>query len=588
MPCFRGLLLYIVPDGRMLVDGNGSLRTSPRAAVTRASLKGAILAQPFRWIANRTARYSPILALLLVAPPTPIDAQTWEAPGLDAHFAGGELENYLRLLQTAGQVPPQPWSLRPFTLDGLHSLAVADSTHAWSHRLRPAVAPTGELEYALLPGRIRLTANSGFPYGGNDGAVWTGKGFTTDLTAGVAARYGPFRLVLAPTLFATTNAGFRLIDNGLEGERVFADPWNALRIDLPQRFGDGAYTRIEPGQSTLRFDHSGIALGISTANEIWGTTGENPLIMGNNAPGIPRFFAGTSAPLDVWIGRLQGRVIWGRPGQTEHSRLAGDPRWRLLTGYLIGFSPKGIDGLEVGVTRVFHTLVEEGNFGWRHVAKPFEAFLKEGVPEDEPGTGGQDNQLASFFARWVFAPAGLEIYGEYAREDHNWDLRDFLLEPDHQRAYALGMRKVWLVDSGEMYALRTELVNSQPSNIAQVRRQAPIYGHARIAQGHTNEGQLIGSPTALRGGGSLVAVDRYDRNGRWTVSWSRVLGDPGMPLLPELPEDADVQHALGVDGVLFRDRIDYFGQVHTVFHLNRFLEDDQFNLNLSIGARIAF
>ncbi len=98
-----------------------------------------------------------------------------------------------------------------------------------------------------------------------------------------------------------------------------------VSIDLPQHFGDGPYTRVDPGQSSLRLDARGVAAGLSTANQHWGPAAEHPLLLGSNAPGFLHAFLGTSEPVDVWIGSLHGRVVYGRLRQSGYSRTPRAP-----------------------------------------------------------------------------------------------------------------------------------------------------------------------------------------------------------------------------------------------------------------------
>src|SRR5690606_39168707 len=104
------------------------------------------------------------------------------------------------------------------------------------------------------------------------------------LQGGVAARYGPVSLTLAPLFFWAQNRGFDLLPNGRSGRLAFADPVSPGSIDLPQRFGDSPYARLDPGQSTLRVDLPFLAAGVSTADQYWGPALVHPLVLGTTPP----------------------------------------------------------------------------------------------------------------------------------------------------------------------------------------------------------------------------------------------------------------------------------------------------------------
>src|SRR5205809_304090 len=190
-------------------------------------------------------------------------------------FPGSEEESYLRYLQTLGMVREYPWSVRAFSSDELRLLTPKSSNHPWANARtlqgRPLLYKGVRLEVA--PAAIDAWYNTAFPYGMNDGAVWVGRGLTAQMNGGASAQWGPIELTLAPTAFWAENRSFPLMPTG-DSSRKFVDPIAPSSVDRPQRFGTGAYARIDPGQSSLRLDLLGASLGISTANEWWGPMSE--------------------------------------------------------------------------------------------------------------------------------------------------------------------------------------------------------------------------------------------------------------------------------------------------------------------------
>lgn len=517
-----------------------------------------------------------------------------ERTGVDVRgevFVGSEAEQYLRLLQITGEAAPYPWSVRGFSMAELDGLAAELGTgHPWAARY--TLAPdsgSGAFTWHWVRPNVRTVYNSAFPYGSNDGALWAGRGLTSAVQVGFALRAGPLSLTVAPVAFHAANQAFALEPNGRDDGSRFADPRFPTAIDLPQRFGDGAYARLDPGESTLRLDALGVALGVSSASQAWGPAREYPLILGNNAGGFAHAFVGTAHPLNLWIGRVHGRMVWGRLDQSAHSSVEGRRSRRFMSGLVGTFTPRGAPGLELGAARFFHTPWPQDGLGVSHFAKPLEGLLKTGL--EGKGTGydaysDEDNQLGSVFFRWALPRGGFELYGEYAREDHNWDLRDFLLEPDHISAYTLGFQKAWQSEPSRIWALRGELLNARISHLARVRHQGPLYVHNFTRQGHTLRGQILGAPAAYTGGGSVIAVDHYRPGGRWSAVWERTLrgersGVGGASRLN------DVQHALGVEALLSRGAWELTSSLRGVYEFNRRPGEDAFNLNLALGAKYA-
>jgi hypothetical protein len=535
---------------------------------------------------------APVLLVFAVVA-SPLHGQATSLFDRGEVWVNSEFERYLRVLQVAGISPLHPWSVRSFSPSELDRLAPADSLHPWDLRFDLADDGKEGLAWGLLAPRAGVAYNSAVPYGSNNGAVWAGRGLTAAVQAGVAARYGPVSLALAPVFFRSENRPFELMANGQNGRRRYADGRFPLLIDLPQRFGEDAYSRIDPGQSTLRVDLRGVALGISTANQHWGPATEHPLILGSNAPGFAHLFLGTSTPADIWIGTVHGRMMWGRLEQSPYSPADESAAVRMAPGLVAVFTPRGLPGLELGVGRFFHTVWSDEGLSSSQLFKPLQGLLKSSLPPTGQGpddASSSENQLASVFARWVFPHSGLEIFGEYAREDHNWHLRDLALQPDHFSGYTLGFQKVWRRDDAGLFALRAEVLNTQRSHLVQVRHQGVFYRHHNTIQGHTHRGQILGSSAGYGGAGALLRGDYYHDRGRWSLAWSRTLRQDvfGLTRAGQALDrrDLDVIHSVGAESLLFHGRFDITAGVNAVYNLNRNFSDDVFNLNAALGVRI--
>ncbi|MDQ3606064.1 MAG: hypothetical protein M3418_07760 [Gemmatimonadota bacterium] len=505
---------------------------------------------------------------------------------------GGELEQYLRLLQINGQGEPYPWSIRSFSPGEVDRLLPSEGTHPWAQRYPLARDTSGGLKLDWVGPSAQLIFNSTFPDGYNDGAIWAGRGVTTAFQAGFSARYGPVSLTLAPIVFYAANRAFPLADNGHEGPAAFADGRLPGAIDLPQRFGEQAYARIDPGGSTVRIDAGPIAVGVSTASQHWGPASEHPILLGGNAPGFLHGFLGTSTPLNAWLGTVHGRLVWGTLEQSEFSLVEGRETRRFMSGAVGVFVPRGLPGLELGAARFFHTPWPQGGITADRFLKPLEGLYKKSLRDTDEGFDAKsdlDNQLASVFWRWVFPQNGFEVYGEYGREDHSWDLRDFILEPDHSGAYMLGFRKLWRGSPSRFAALRGEVLNARISHIARVRHQAPFYVHAAGArQGHTHRGQILGSAAGYGGAGAVLGADLYHPGGRWTVEWSRILRQDGAtPGADDVLDSSglDVVQSLGVEAVIFRGGWDIVSGIRGSYNFNRDFGSDATNLNVRLGVR---
>ena len=521
-----------------------------------------------------------------------LGAQTGRLTMLD-FTTGSEYEDYLRVLQISGVVPLYPWSIRGFSPREITRLAGADTLGPWKVGRR---LPTRLLSAG--PVVVGAIFNSAYPYGANDGALWVGRGLTTVISGGIAGRLGPLSLQLDPMAFRASNRPFDLLPNGLTGAQAFNHGTYSLSVDLPQRFGNAPYSRIDPGQSGFRLDTRILTAGISTANEWVGPATEYPFLLSNNAAGFPHLFVGSGEPLNIGIGHIHGRVMWGRLDQSPYSPVTGGEHYinpsqsgtvRLMTLAEGLFLPRGLPGLEVGVGRFFHVPYTVGQPNASFWKKPFKVlFLKNEYAQGD--SVGADNQLASIFFRWVFPHSGLELYGERGYEDQFYDLREFIENLDHDREYMLGFQKILRKRPDGFDVVKAELINYQTSTLALVRQEGYVYVHATLRQGHTNRGQLLGAyPGVGAAAASTISWTRYSPDNRTTFSLRRILRDQrgNYPVTGVVdPKGSDVIIAAGMERMRYGHYLDIGGKIQAMDDLNRNFARDVGNLNLQVSARL--
>jgi hypothetical protein len=497
-------------------------------------------------------------------------------------FVNGEAEQYLRVLQEQGLAPLYPWSIRSFSPREVRRFIPRESAHPWRARLAPPDSDGAAFRFHGIPAEGRLIYNTAFPADEVDGPVWAGRGLTGAVQAGFTAEYGPLSLIVAPQAFFTENRSFALQPNGQIGNLAFADPRYPTHIDLPQRFGNGTYARLDPGQSTLRLDALGATVGLSTANEQWGPSRSYALLLGSEAPGFPHAFVGTEHPVNIGIGRIHARMMWGKLSQSEFSAVTPTYAERLGSGVVAVFLPRGLDGLEVGGARFIHSRWPDDPLNREDLTRPLGGLFSENTPN------GSENGLASVFARWVFPRSGFEVFGEFIRDDFTWTFRHLEIIADQNSGYTVGFQKSWMDSEGRAYLVRGEVVDARTAPRSPPGFGFPLYIHTPILQGHTNRGQPLGALAAYWGSGSKLAVERYSRRGRLTVEWAR-RAVQGAPAVDEVPEEGtDALHTLTANALLFRKGLDVEVGMSAGYELNRHFDDDAFNLNTSVGLRWSF
>jgi hypothetical protein len=349
--------------------------------------------------------------------------------------------------------------------------------------------------------------NTGAAHVDQDGAIWQGRGLTAATTAGLRYRARYFEMAIRPTAYWAANRPFAPLDVPQQGtdfrNPMVVDRPDDTRIDYPFRLSDQAVFELAPGESYAQAQFRFLSAGVSSSGQRWGPAQHYPLVMSTEASGIPRVFASVHR-VPVGIGRASATWQAGRLESSETSPRAPGDRSRLITALVGTFTPAMFDKLELGATRFFHARWGPGGIQSRVLLLPFKGLLKEGNPTGEGGDV-EYNQLASVFARLKPA-AGVEVYGEYYREDHNATLRDLIAEPDHASAFVLGLGRAWSHgDAARSFSV--EFANGRRTILSRLRTFVPPYWHHALTEGHTNQGQALGS-SAILGGGGLKA--RFD------------------------------------------------------------------------------
>ncbi|HUF52040.1 MAG TPA: capsule assembly Wzi family protein [Longimicrobiales bacterium] len=464
-------------------------------------------------------------ALMLVcsAPGTTVHAQQVDGKTCNGDMQSGivdvadDASAHLRLRQLQGNAPLTALTVRRPSLDRQRARCVsaADST-------------SRTFQLSLLPVRLRTIYNSAYPVDVNNGAMWSGRGVTSAVSAGLEVRAGAFSAALYPLAVHHENREFQLA-LGSTGRSPFAYAWHI--IDWPQRHGPTPFWTFDPGQSYLRAEAFGLTAGISTENLWLGPAQRMPILMGSSAPGFPHVFLATAQPLDIRIGRIDMQLFSAR--LTESPYFDGDDSndHLMLAGLSAVFEPSFARGLFLGANRMYLARGDTLSVR-RYVVEPF---------IDVRGNPRGQNQLMSLYARWAFPAVGFEVYGEWGREDAWGTWYDLLMEPDHAQVYMLGFQKSgnWRGAALRWYGELAHLQSALP--LRGGRGVITMYTHGELLQGFTHRGQLLGAwigpgsdaqllgverTTARRTSGVMIERVRSDDNAYYNV-WAPFYGHSG-------------------------------------------------------------
>ncbi|TDQ17236.1 hypothetical protein DFQ04_1888 [Algoriphagus boseongensis] len=419
------------------------------------------------------------------------------------------LDDYLRRLQLLGKVDStSSWMVRPVYPTEVMGLAngfdldssVVDfdeSGFYWRF------GKEGKGKFLTMPAVYKVQFNSEYAFGVNDGAMIPNRGFQQVISPGAYAEYGKFSFQFQPEILLAQNKDY--LGFPIEHQATILFYYEYMnRIDMPERFGEKAYNRFYPGQSSLRFNLDEFSLGISSENLWWGPGRRNSLLLGNNAPGFLHFTFNTRKPVQTKIGSLEGQLISGFLRSTEFL-----PPWpdytiqenpvlipkpengkRYLSGIIFTYQPKWVPGLFLGYGSTSQMYRNEV----RTLGDLLPVFngRKKGQTVYDPIQETRQ-QFSSGYFRWLSQEGRFEFYGEYGTRDNDRTLNDFITTPESGRAFTFGFAHLLGTKNPNRFIeISSEMTLSGQTIREDIRQLRTWYIHDHIRHGYTNEGQVLG------------------------------------------------------------------------------------------------
>ncbi len=395
-------------------------------------------------------------------------------------------EDYFRRGQLIGKFSFSSFLIRP--LISTDSLALANLNYSLSIFDKDSTRFFSP-EIKLLPINMGSQFGSGNPYP-EGGKFLKAKGYQQWISEGIYGSFGPFSIQIQPEfIFAQNN----IYDTGFS---------KGSGIEYVEIFGEGAYSKLLPGKSSIRLNYGAFSLGASTENIWWGPGQYNSLLFSNNAFGFQHLTLNTRKPAKTFLGSFEGQLILGKLDNFVPLVRDGKEDWRYVNGITFSYQPKWIPGLFFGASRVFQQYSSFNDQSFSYYFPLFEPFQK--IKLIDPNSPDFDSteyddrlqsQQFTGFARLVIPKAKAEVYFEYGRRDHAVDWREFLINPDHARAYLFGFKKLISLPNEFFFQMNGEILQQQES-INILTRYGPSgsgsWASHGIRQGFTHQGQMLG------------------------------------------------------------------------------------------------
>lgn len=365
---------------------------------------------------------------------------------------------------------------------------------------------------------LSLAWNSALPLSINDGPMWAGRGWNMALSAGISARAtvpvigGSIRIAFVPTALLSENLPFEVLPGRTPGLSAYSNPIHGADspIDLPIRFGDSPIARWDLGRSEAEYRNESVSLGATSANESWGPGIRNPLVMSTNAPGIPRLFLRTVAPIKTRYGALGVRLTTGVLTKSPFYA-PGSPGYRSFSGMLLTLTPSPDSAFEIGLARAVYAPIGPTFKGAvDHAVDAIWHWEWQRTPADTNAAGEtlqRADQITSVFARWIVPESGLEIYGEWARQEMPRSITELIMAPLHTGGYTLGFQWARRQGSGHYLRAQAEVTNVEQTQVIAGRPTVDFYIGRATEFGYTQRGQIVGAATGPGGSSQWFAGD---------------------------------------------------------------------------------
>lgn len=368
------------------------------------------------------------------------------------------------------------------------------------------------VDFRFLPVLSTTVYNNNRPFGWGNSGLKNGVGFQNLTSPGIYGKLLFLEIQLRPEFIFSQNKPYQGYIGGYSDEIDFARfrYWNFG--DNPERFSKDYNTIAYWGQSYASLNFGKVELGYSTQNIWWGPGQFTGLIFSNNAQGMKHFYLKTKQPADIFIGKLEGQLISARaddssvlPSQNDELNsiyarpFSGD--WRYINGLSFTFQPVFLPQFFIGFNRTFQQYNDNVGPDLKDRFPVLQPFQKKKLFEDGNSvaydTLAQDQQVSAFF-RYVNTKAKFEVYAEFGRRDHSYDWREFILNPEHARAYLMGFSKLFQTKvSDKFIQIRGEIIHQQES-VNRYLRYPDInagntswHTHYQV-RGFTNYGEAMG------------------------------------------------------------------------------------------------
>ena len=400
---------------------------------------------------------------------------------------------------TSATAPARAAALRGPDAVTSHADVIADAVTCADSRpaliTRRLVARARDtVRIALHFPEVSISASGGVPGWDDRAGAWGGRGLSVFGTAGVSVDTRVAHLMLAPSLWWSENRSYDLIVSRDASRNAFASPFYTgdSSVDLPSRFGASPLSAVDPYASALWLNVKWVDAGVATSPQAWGPGLRQHLLLGPNAPGIPRIFARTARPLLTRAGMVSATGFAGV--LTESRFFDSDPAndTRELIAWTAALSPDAEGHVTVGVSHA----------------------VLLGVGANQANDERSVEQMLTLSAQLRSPADGFRAWVEVGRSGGLPPMRRLITTPYLGLGYVMGVEYAARLSRSAILRSAEAVNVEQPTDIREVPSR-DFYTSTAIPQGWTQRGHVLGVSTGPGSQSQYVAVDWVA--GRWSA-----------------------------------------------------------------------
>ena len=432
------------------------------------------------------------------------------------------------------------------------SITKDDST---SIAFKPTVSYMGKNEgnyFRPLPIYSYTGFNSEYAYGFNDGYLWEGVGINQTVVVGVQGRIGSFEYTIAPQFVFAQNKEFDLRSN-YGSNPAYQDRFTN-GIDYVKRYGNESLLEFFFGQSELAYSYRNVRLSLNTQNSMWGPAIFNQGMMSNNANGFPNIRIGSDLPWNTKIGNVEMQWVFGITEESEYFNINRADNTQIHNGFILGYEPSFFPGFSISLQRSMRLLEKdrESNLDYFKLVTD---FIRSDQLDEQGTVNESADQIFSFGLDWRSKEEDFRIYLEWIRGDFFSDVPDFITQPEHNAGYIWGFVKKFNFTKDRQIRLIFENANLAVWETARLRSSGSLYGHSRVRQGYTNNGQVIGAYIGPGSSNHSVNVSYHYNNAALMFEYYRTRFNDDffyLNLYNDIGNYQDIEHYLALN---FKKRV---------------------------------